>query len=343
MGNDYSREDGVDLSGVYGVLKTLQYQVFRYNPLYVICVFDGKGGSAKKKKYFPDYKKNRGLPIKVNYKNAFAQNAKLIEESQKNFLYQLRLLHEFFSYLPLHRIVAEGCEADEVIGYVVKNFMPDTKKLVISMDKDFHQLLSPNVHIYEPRRRVLLDESHIKTYWKLENPNALTLYRAILGDASDKIPGIEGIKEKSVQNYFPDFMERKDINSVDDFVVYLQERSDLFKKEKKVLATNWKTVVAKCDHILTGSNSDGMKCIDVLYRNYDLMQLDNPDISIENTMTIQRYLNLDVHFNCPNYKMKIISEGLAIEGGNLSQWERNYRDLEYRQKQYKKEVAVIKG
>jgi len=335
-GNDYRRDDNTDLSGVYGTLKMIQFQIYKYEPSFVICVFDGKGGSHKKRKLFPNYKHNKGLPIKVNYAHNALLTDDVVKKSQENYIYQLRLLNEFLAYLPVHRLVAQGYEADEIIAYVANNYFKEQNKLIISNDKDFHQLVTPQVQIYDNKKREIKGFEFLKEFWGTENTHLITILRSIIGDSSDKIGGIDGLKLKGIQKYFPDLFERFDINCVDEFEWYLLDKIETCKVNKKQFASNWQTILKKANHLISGSNEDGTKCMDIIRRNYELMQLFKPDISIETVLLLKRYIEeAKPRFNSTQYKIKILQEGLRIEGSSTDNWEKQYRNLEYNQKQFK--------
>lgn len=343
-GFDYCREDGTDISGVYGTLRAMQYLVSKYHPRFVVAVFDGKGGSSKKRKMFPDYKKNRGMPMKVNYRlvNKNAQlSKKQIDDCRANYVYQLQLLHEFLSFLPIHRVVAQGYEADELMGYVVSKMLADERKLIVSNDKDFHQLIDENTHIYDPRKRELKKLDFLKKQWGTDNTRLLTILRSIDGDLSDKIGGIDGLKIRGIQKYFPDLFERDDITELKHFEDFLRERIQVCEEKKAEFASNWKTIRDKAKFLLEGENKDGTKCIEIIHRNYDLMQLFSPELSLDTILLLRRYLNVEPKFNSPQYMMKILQEGLRIEGKSTEMWERQFRNLQFNQKKFAKRLIEI--
>jgi DNA polymerase-1 len=80
-------------------------------------------------------------------------------------------------------------EADDVISWLSKTITG--KKIIISVDKDFIQLVAKDISYYNPIKKHLVDELNFKETYSVE-PKEYLYYKAILGDVSDNIPGIEG-------------------------------------------------------------------------------------------------------------------------------------------------------
>lgn len=83
-----------------------------------------------------------------------------------------------------------GClEADDVISWLSSNITG--KKIIISVDKDFIQLIKEEVHYYNPIKKETIDKNNFFTVLNLL-PEEYLYYKAIVGDVSDNIPGVEG-------------------------------------------------------------------------------------------------------------------------------------------------------
>ena len=83
-----------------------------------------------------------------------------------------------------------GClEADDVISWLSKTI--EGKKIIVSVDNDFAQLVSPEVSFYNPIKKVLIDVNNFEEHFKL-TPKEYVYFKAIVGDVSDNIPGLEG-------------------------------------------------------------------------------------------------------------------------------------------------------
>lgn len=80
-------------------------------------------------------------------------------------------------------------EADDVISWLCKT-VPG-KKIIISVDKDFIQLVEGDISYYNPIKKQLVDSHNFKETYDV-GPKEYLYYKAIIGDTSDNIPGIEG-------------------------------------------------------------------------------------------------------------------------------------------------------
>ncbi len=130
-----------------------------------------------------------------------------------------RLLNDIIEFLPFKVIKAEKAEADDVIGVIAQNFQKEF--VIISTDKDYLQLSSKNVKIYNPLKRKYIEES---------NPEIFLIKQCIMGQSKDDIfnvltpldfngkrkPGIgEERVEKIINNGYENWLLSE--NAVDHF------------------------------------------------------------------------------------------------------------------------------
>lgn len=91
--------------------------------------------------------------------------------------------------LGIKSIFPGSLEADDVISWLCRTV--EGKKIIISVDNDFAQLVSPEVSFYNPIKKVLIDSNNFEEHFKL-TPKEYVYYKAIVGDTSDNISGIDG-------------------------------------------------------------------------------------------------------------------------------------------------------
>lgn len=91
--------------------------------------------------------------------------------------------------LGIKNIFPGSLEADDVISWLCKTV--EGKKIIISVDNDFAQLVSPDVIFYNPIKKISIDENNFEETFKL-TPKEYVYYKAIVGDVSDNINGLEG-------------------------------------------------------------------------------------------------------------------------------------------------------
>ena len=109
-------DDGVHIGGIVGFLKSIGYAIHLFNPTRAIIVFDGKGGSTRRRKLFPEYKAGR----KVKKKLVRAYDFNTPEEERQNMLMQLQRIVEYLELLPVSILSIDNIEADDTIGYLSK-------------------------------------------------------------------------------------------------------------------------------------------------------------------------------------------------------------------------------
>ena len=150
-------ENGVHVGGIVGFLKSIGFAINMFNPTRVIIVFDGKGGSNRRRKLYSDYKNKRRTSYRVN-RVAGLEN---VEDERRNMYLQLRRVAEYLELLPVTNISVDGIEADDAIAYIAKSVIPDGEKIIMSTDKDFLQLVSDDIKVWSPTKKKLYDREAV--------------------------------------------------------------------------------------------------------------------------------------------------------------------------------------
>ncbi len=205
-----TNEDGVHVGGIVGFLRSLAFNINMIRPTRAIIVFDGKGGSNRRRKIFPQYKMGRKMSYRLNRAHDFLTR----EEEQKMMIRQLNRVVEYLECLPVSIMNMEQTEADDVIGYLSKHIYRNSKTTIVSTDKDFLQLVDKNTNVYSPTKKKMYDEEKVFEEYGIHPKNFL-LFRMFDGDKSDGIPGVNGIGKKTLIKLFP-FMETEQKYSLDD-------------------------------------------------------------------------------------------------------------------------------
>lgn len=242
-------ENGDHTGGVYGSLISLKYAIKHLNPSRCIIVFDGRGGSSKRRKIYPEYKSGRrglkGLNRTYDWLNE--------KQEEKSAIDQLNRFIQYLDCLPITSITANGVEADDIIAYLSNEVFSDTKRIIMSTDKDFLQLVDDDVTIWSPTKKEIIDTNVILKRYGI-HPKNFTLLRIFEGDASDNIPGIKGIGIKTVQKFYPELANERKITL--DEIIKITEKNIDIKKFKDIFNNR-----------------------SILERNFELMQLNNVDIN----------------------------------------------------------------
>lgn len=206
--------EGHHIGGLIGFLKSVGYAIKTIKPTRTIIVFDGPGGSFPKQNLYPGYKANRDINKITNYK-LYTDKDEEVESIEK----QMNRLISYLKCLPLDLFCIGGLEADDIMSYISLHLEKDeeTKKITImSTDQDFLQLTSDKIEIYSPTKKKFYTPKEILSEYKV-HPNNFIIYKTLLGDNSDNLPGVNKLGEKKLIKYFPEIQEEKIILLEDIF------------------------------------------------------------------------------------------------------------------------------
>lgn len=273
--------NGQPIGGLKGFLKILQKLCREVNPNRVVICWDGKGGSAKRKAMNKNYKEGRN-PIRLN------RNIHNLSDNEEidNKIWQMTRLAEYINQMPVIQLLLDGVEADDLISAVVNHHtLHNYNKVIVSSDKDFIQLCNASTILYRPVQQQILNKKNIVEEYGI-HPNNFCLARALSGDKSDNIQGVDGIGLPTVAKRFPVLKEEKFV-TIDDIL-------DICK--------NTDTEIKAYKNILEQQNR--------IRDNYKIMQLGTPNISVQDSLSIDYALeNSECTFN----KLEIIK--MSIQDG----------------------------
>lgn len=263
-------DDGMHTGGIAGFLKSVGYAIKLLNPTRVIVVFDGNGGSQKRRKIYPEYKKGRKTRIKFN-RTYDEMSSSDIE--QKNLKMELLRLVNYLEVLPITVMAIDNIEADDTIAYLAEQTFKDSNVTIMSSDKDFLQLASDKIKIWSPTKKKIFGCKEIVDEYGITCNNFI-FYRSMEGDDSDNIPGINGAGLKTILKCFP-FLADERQTSLQEIYNYAENNKSKYKLYEKVLSEK-----------LT------------LERNYELMQLKDTQIQSFTQLRIEEIIQKPVpHIN----------------------------------------------
>lgn len=325
---NFINDKGEELGAVYGMLNQIQSLIRWASPSEIVAVFDGKGSRLKKRKIYPAYKAGKAFPINLRFATLSKYEDQL-KQSENSYKAQLVVLNDFLNYLPIKKVVVPEYEADEIIAFIARKYYGDKTKVICSNDKDYHQLVNDKCIIRNRDKMITPDE--LVKIWGTNNGRFITVLRSIIGDKSDKINGVKGVALKSIQKFFSEIFESYKVETIQDLKQFLEYVSNRAITEKVSFAKNWKTIYDKSQYILHGRNpSEEETILEVLERNYKLMDLLDSEISTYARQVIMDSLQDDVTFSPNEYKIQIIKRGLHMNGSSALSWEMQFRDLVYK-------------
>ena len=299
--NPSLNDDGLHIGGLVGFLKSIRYSSDVLKPSRIIIVFDGKGGSNKRRKILPEYKGNRKVKSKLN-RNVDWGTAP--QDEQQSMKQQMGRLIQYLEQLPLTLVSVDGIEADDSMAYISQQLLPKSDCIIMSTDKDFLQLVDDRVKVWSPTKKKLYNKQAILDEYGIPSRNILT-YRILDGDKSDNIKGVPGAGLKSLIKYIPPITEDKDFTAMD--LINFVNNSD----SKIKLLENIK------------------KCSKLIKRNYLLMQLNKVDIPNHTKMKIQGALNSDIP-QLVKYKFQtmFLQDKLSAQIKNFDSWVMEFTRLD---------------
>ncbi len=178
-----STSDGAPTGGVYGFAAIAMEIVQKLDPTKVVVAWDSRTSTSRRKAVYPEYKAGRVKP-------------------GDDFYAQIPLLKELVKALGWGFVECDDCEADDIIGTLALQADEDGdyETFIVSSDLDMLQVVDENTRMYRIlqgfSRLEELDVPAVEAKYGIKKAQFLDL-KALKGDASDNIPGVPGIGEKT--------------------------------------------------------------------------------------------------------------------------------------------------
>jgi len=274
-------QHGQPIGGIKGSIKILQKLVRITKPNEIVICWDGPNGSQKRKTLDSGYKEGR-KPLRLNRS---VHNLTENEEIQNKVWQQMQVI-EYFNQMPIIQLILERVEADDIISYVCNSRHYDGwQKVIVSNDKDFLQLCDDETVVYRPTTDKIETKKTVIESLGI-HPTNMALARAMDGDASDNLPGVNRVGMKTIATKLP-FMKEERSVTIDELIEYCETKESKLKVFKTI--------------------AESRKLIE---HNYDMMQLYSPLISVQGKQMIDYALE---NFECDFHKTELLK--LMIEDG----------------------------
>ncbi|MDB4653062.1 DNA polymerase, partial [Akkermansiaceae bacterium] len=183
--NPITNSQGVNTSAIYGFTNTLLTIIEKEAPTHLAVAFDTSAPTSRHILY-PEYKAQReAMPEEL---------AAAIPEIKK-----------LCAAFKIPVLVMDGFEADDIIGTVARRAEESGRieTFMVTPDKDFAQLVAPHTAMWKPGRQgsdhEVLTREKILANWEIKDPKQVIDILGLWGDASDNIPGVPGIGEKTAK------------------------------------------------------------------------------------------------------------------------------------------------
>ncbi|MFA6471572.1 MAG: DNA polymerase I [Candidatus Latescibacterota bacterium] len=183
--NPLINSKGEDTSAAFGFTNTLLSLVREKKPDYLAIVFD-TGKKTFRHELYPNYKATR-------------------QKMPEPMIGQIPRIRQAVDVLGIKRLEVEGYEADDVIGTLaVKADKEGFDVVMVTGDKDFMQLVGPHVTMFVPMKNEIITPEVIKEKFGI-TPDRIVDLLALMGDASDNVPGLPKVGEKTALSLLENF------------------------------------------------------------------------------------------------------------------------------------------
>ncbi|WP_294229876.1 DNA polymerase I [uncultured Chryseobacterium sp.] len=221
---------GLDTSAIFGFTNSLIELIRRERPTHLAVVFD-VGEASVRTTDFLEYKANRS-------------------ETPEAITAAIPYIHRILQAMHIPILGVPGYEADDVIGTIAcKAEKEGYTTFMVTPDKDFAQLVTDKIKIYKPGLKgsevEILGVDEVKAKYQIERPKQVIDFLAMMGDAVDNIPGLEGVGEKTAMKFL------KEYGSIENLLANTHELKGKLKEkveasaERGILSKKLATII--CD------------------------------------------------------------------------------------------------
>lgn len=201
--NPLINSKGMNTSAIFGVVNSFIYLVESRKARHIAISFDRKAPTFRHEMY-EAYKANR-------------------PPMPDDLIAQVEPVREFFRIIGLPEIGMDGFEADDIIGTLATRYKDRYSIVMVTSDKDYCQLVNDRVLLFDPAKERELDDKAVEEKYGIK-PGQFIDYLALVGDASDNIPGVKSIGPKTAESLI------KDYHSLDGIYTHLDELKGKLKE-----------------------------------------------------------------------------------------------------------------
>jgi len=191
---------GLNTSAVMGFCNTLNEVLTKEKPTHIGVAFDH--GKTFRHDAFPEYKAQR-------------------EETPEDIKLSVPLIKQVLEAMHIPILQVDGFEADDIIGTIATRFGADgIDTFMLTPDKDYGQLIGPNVFMYRPRHGggyEILGEKEVGEKYGIPTPAQVIDLLALMGDSADNFLGCPGVGEKTAAKLINQF------GSIDNMLQHTDE------------------------------------------------------------------------------------------------------------------------
>jgi 5'-3' exonuclease len=229
-------QDQINNFHIYFTLNAVFSYVSKFNPDKTIFVWDEKLDYQvnERKIQFEDYKGNRSSDSSPHQNNS--------------------IIKQLLSYLGIASIFPRQLEADDIVSYICR--FTEGKKVIISVDKDFLQLINADVMFYDPIRKEEVTAENFESKTGNNNTSSWLTFKSLVGDKSDNVPGVFGkvralkfIKGEIALSQEEEAIYNRNFSLFNlSRLSYEDQESEYYRDQlNKVVDRSWSSFLRECD------------------------------------------------------------------------------------------------
>jgi DNA polymerase-1 len=230
--NPQVNSKGQDTSAIMGFVNSLFDVIKREKPDHLAVAFD-KGGSHERVEMYEAYKANR-------------------DETPEAIRIAVPIIQSILKAMHVPYVEIMGVEADDLIGTLAKQAEKENYQVfMVTPDKDYAQLVSENIFMYKPARMgngiEIWGIPEVLKKFEIERPEQVIDYLGMRGDASDNIPGIPGVGDKTAKKFIQDYGSLEGLLENTDKLKGKMKEKVIEFAEQGLLSKRLATIMTDCD------------------------------------------------------------------------------------------------
>ncbi len=223
-----SNRQGQPSGAVFGFANILIKVIHEEKPTHIVIAFDHARETFRNQIY-SEYKMQR-------------------KETPEELISQFTLIKEMLKAMEIKTVEISGIEADDIIGTIAKN--NSCKKFILSGDRDLLQLIDDSTMVWLTKKGVSevekVDQKRLKELYNIV-PEQVVELKALMGDASDNIPGVKGVGEKTAHTLIDEYGTLDNVYAnIDNIKGKLKDKLAL-DKEMAYISKDLATIRTNCE------------------------------------------------------------------------------------------------
>ena len=277
---------GLNTSAIMGFCNTLHEVLTKEKPDYIGVAFDH--GKTFRHEAYPPYKAQR-------------------EETPEDIKLSVPIIKDILKGYKIPILQVDGYEADDVIGTVATKAGADgIETYMLTPDKDYGQLIKPNVFMYRPRHGGgydIIGEKEVEAKYGIHTPAQVIDLLALMGDSADNFPGCPGVGEKTAVKLINQF------GSVSNLLANTTQLKGKMKEKVEGAADD-----IKMSYFLATIKTD----VPMGDLTLDQLKVEDPDTEkLDKIFTELEFKTLkDKFLNKPTEKKKVVNQQLDLFAEN---------------------------